>query len=144
MQQRKYLWVPIEKAIKYYKEILVFLLFTALTAIVTYPLILNFSGSIYGGAGDPFGTIWSFWWQKYSRTQSLSLYFTPLLGAPYGAPKSVQYLLQNYVVQGLSYFFDEVVIYNRALLADDVLDRFNASTAQRKRDQISFAHTKKE
>ncbi len=124
MQQRKYSWVPIEKGIKYYKEILVFLLFTALTAIVTYPLILNFSGSIYGGAGDPFGTIWSFWWQKYSRTQSLSVYFTPLLGAPYGAPKSVQYLLQNYVVQGLSYFFDEVVIYNLLIFISFPLTAF--------------------
>lgn len=45
--------------------------------IFTYPLICNFFTDIYAQAGDPFGTIYSYWW-SISHTVNFSFPYAPL------------------------------------------------------------------
>jgi hypothetical protein len=124
--------LPIEEIIlsdklkKYYKELTVFVAFLILTAILTYPLILHFSSSVYGypWPGDQTGTIWHFWWLKYALQHNLSPYFTPLLAAPFGASLPVQYLLWNYTVIALSFLFNEVFVYNLLIFISFPLTAF--------------------
>ncbi len=74
------------KAIKILKtpEIWIFAIFIILS-IIFYPAILRPSSLIPGiGGGDDFGSIYSFWWQIFSRQEGLNPDLNPLINYPYG------------------------------------------------------------
>jgi len=108
----------------YYQGALILFLFCFLTVIFTFPLILNFQTAKYGVGGDSLGTIWHFWWLKYASQHNLSPHFTPLISAPFGVPKTIEYALLNYIVLGLSFFFNEIAIYNFLIFVSFPLSAF--------------------
>ncbi|MFA6296282.1 MAG: hypothetical protein WC663_02940 [Patescibacteria group bacterium] len=65
-------------------EICIFFLFIIIS-IFFYPAILHPNTQISGqGGGDDYGTIYNFWWNKYSKDNNLNLYNNQLLNYPYG------------------------------------------------------------
>ncbi len=116
----------LEKLKGYYWEAIVFSVFLIITILLTYPLVFRLKTYVYGypWPGDPFGTIWHFWWIKYAFTHHISPYLCPLLAAPFGANLSIQYNFLNYIVLALSFLFNEVVIYNLLVLASFPLSAF--------------------
>lgn len=53
--------------------------------LVTYPLILQLSTSIYGGPGDATGTVAVYMWWSYAIHHHMSIFDNTMWGAPYGA-----------------------------------------------------------
>ena len=70
---------------KYRFEVLLFFAYFLLAVVWTWPLITKFGSSIYGIRGDHFGQIWSDWWRKEALFSGKSLFYTPLLDAPFGS-----------------------------------------------------------
>ena len=62
------------------------LLFALVSVVVTYPLILNMNGSIYGPffGTDMRGGLWNLWWGKYALSHHLNYNSCPFLAAPFG------------------------------------------------------------
>jgi len=110
----------------YYREIIILLVFVALSFAATYPLILRSATSVYGypWPGDQTGTIWHFWWLKYAWDHSLSPYLSPMIAAPFGAHLSIQYLFLNSIVLTLSLLFREIFIYNLLIFISFPLSAF--------------------
>ncbi len=62
------------------------LVFLVLTLIMLWQISTNMTGTVLGGGGDPYVSLWNLWWVGYA-TYALhtSIYFTHLLFAPIGA-----------------------------------------------------------
>lgn len=64
---------------------LVFLIATALSLVVTFPVILHFNQSIYGSPGDATGGVTQFWWWGYALLHGRSVFDNTLEGVPLGS-----------------------------------------------------------
>ncbi|MBU1672464.1 MAG: hypothetical protein KKF41_07515 [Actinobacteria bacterium] len=98
-------------------ETLVFSLYAALTAVLTYPAITLVSRT-YAEKRDPYILIWWTWWMKYAFQHNLALSPIPLASSPYGyrwSPYALDSLTYN-VLRVLSIVFNETVAYNIFLL----------------------------
>jgi hypothetical protein len=56
-----------------------------LAVVVTFPLALQLTKSVYGPPGDGTGTIGIFWWWSYALRHGLNPLDNTFLGAPFGA-----------------------------------------------------------
>jgi len=68
------------------RNLLIFVLFTLITVIFTYPLVFQLTTSIPGfsSTDEPYGVLWNFWRIDYSWQRNLSLKSTDLIGYPFG------------------------------------------------------------
>ncbi|MCG2686332.1 glycosyltransferase family 39 protein, partial [Candidatus Parcubacteria bacterium] len=92
--------------------------YSLLAVIFTWPLVKNFSGSVYGYPGDNFGYIYYLWWWKYALANGLNFSWMPLQEAPFGMPilpesGSVVY---HGLTKALAWLTNGVAGYNLALL----------------------------
>ncbi len=112
---------------KYQKALLIFLFYTLLAVIFTYPLIFKMNTSVYGYPGDNFSTIWHRWWDQYAREHGLNPRYTPFLNAPFGMDLGVALdTAVLYVVPFavLTSVFNEVAAYNLIIFASFPLAAF--------------------
>ena len=105
---------------KYRFELLLFAFYLLLAVIITFPLILNFSSSIYSipeRTVDSFAAIYDFWWKKQAFLQDISPNFNALLGVS-GTP--IKRLFHMVIVEGvgkwLTILINEVFAYNLLIL----------------------------
>lgn len=71
------------------KNTLVFLGFTALTIVMTYPLFFKINNHIAAFFSTDEISVWYFWWLKYANIHSIPSSFSHLVGAPFGSDLSV-------------------------------------------------------
>ncbi len=64
--------------------------YAALASLLTRPLVPRFFEAIAGDAGDPFQTLWGFWWFHRALAEGRSPFFCDLLHWPQGAPLAFQ------------------------------------------------------
>ena len=116
-------------------EVLLFAFYTLLAVVVTFPLIFNFSSSIYSLSeeyvleadvpystpvrnADAYGGIWELWWRKQAFLQKIPDDFCPLLGIE-GAETTTGLFhmpIVNTVGKGLAILFNEVFAFNFSIL----------------------------
>jgi hypothetical protein len=65
-------------------EFLLLCLYSLAVIVLTFPLILKMSTSIYGHPGDASAAIWYFWWRKFAFLNGLSPENIKFIGAPFG------------------------------------------------------------
>jgi len=103
----------------HHTEILIFALFIFLSLVVTYPLIFKLKSHIYGYPSDSLGTIWKFWWLKYSIWEKhIPPFYCPLIAAPQGfnLRSFPQIGFYFYLVPLILFVLNEIVTYNLILL----------------------------
>jgi hypothetical protein len=92
--------------------------FFAITLLLTFPLIINLSKSIYGFhgfLGDPLGTVWWIWWHRHAFANGISSNFTSIIGYPFGVDRNSQPIapLLDYPVALLNLLIkNEITTYN--------------------------------
>lgn len=99
--------------------------FLGLTVVLTWPLVLQMSTSVYGRFydSDIRGAIWQLWWAKLALARGLDYFHCIFLGAPFGvslahAPISwMVYTLFNVLLR----FFTPAACLNLLILASFVL-----------------------
>lgn len=107
-------WLLLQK-----KEFLLVSFFGILIAVaVTFPVAVDPAKIIFGYAGDNFGNIWYFWWQKYAAAHGLNPAVTSMYNAPFG--ESLNSSLSEYLwmVPGrlLSGMTSEILTFNLIIL----------------------------
>jgi len=109
---------------RFFDFILVVVLFTSLSALVTYPLLLNLSNAIYGAHSDSVGTVSFYWLYKYSiERYGFPIGFVPIIQSPFGAdvghsPYQPYEVIMAYIISLVS---NEVVAYNLNIFIGFVL-----------------------
>jgi len=105
--------------------IVILLLSIFLTLIFTFPLILKFSTSIPGfhSTDEPYGTLWNFWWLKFSHFHHINAYFCSTIASPFSLDlsQSPMYPVSDFINRYLTIGFGEIVAYNLEILASFVL-----------------------
>ncbi len=107
---------------KYRFEILLFVFYTLLAIIITYPLILNFSSSLYTIPErliDGLADIYDLWWYKQTFLNGGDPNFIPHLGIDgVSLWRSVPYsmLIAHGVTKWLTVLFNEVFAFNTLIL----------------------------
>jgi hypothetical protein len=97
----------------YTKLITVTFFYIFLTLILTAPLILYFSSSIYGYPGDHFASLWWDWWQQHAAHYGLKGNFSLLIGAPFGSSTGdIVYPFWNIVLRTLGSLLGTVTARN--------------------------------
>lgn len=87
------------------KNLVIFIIFLILVGIFTYPLIFKLTTDIPGffSTNEPYITLWSSWWIKYTFQHHLSFTSTDLIAYPFGVkPYSSGY--KSYLWMALFYF----------------------------------------
>jgi hypothetical protein len=94
------------------------LFFLSLTLISTYPLIFKLGRSIYGHGQDPMGTLWKFWWLRYSHYNAISEDVISIIAAPFGIDFSrvAFWTLHLPLAKWFSILINEVFAFNFILL----------------------------
>ena len=98
--------------------LIIFLLYSLIAAIFTWPLVTDLSGQIYGYPGDNFGFIYYLWWWKYSLLNHLNHAFFTLQEAPFGMPilPDSGAVVYYWPTKLLALIFNEGISYNLNLL----------------------------
>lgn len=95
-------------------EVYAFTLFLAVTAFLTWPVLVRFGTTTYGIHGDNQGIMWHFWWFRNASSFGAGASFCPLIGFPFGSElnvipfKPVAELLERFMLL----FANEVIVYN--------------------------------
>ncbi|MBI4845327.1 MAG: DUF3108 domain-containing protein [Candidatus Omnitrophica bacterium] len=97
---------------------LVIIFFIFLSLVATFPLVLNFSGQIYGDAKDALGAVWNFWWINYAKINKISPTTISSLVFPFGTDLSsgIDYPVWNLLNLYLTYILGEIAAYNLQIL----------------------------
>jgi hypothetical protein len=107
------------------KILIVVLIFTGLTAVMTFPLIKGLTSSFPGfhSTDEPYGVLWYSWWLKYSSLHGLASYACPVIAAPFGVvlSQAPQYPLNDFITRLSTIAFGAVTTYNLAILFSFVL-----------------------
>ncbi|MEW6075307.1 MAG: hypothetical protein AB1530_03270 [Candidatus Omnitrophota bacterium] len=107
------------------KILIVVLIFTGLTAAMTFPLIKGLTSSFPGfhSTDEPYGVLWYSWWLKYSSLHGLASYVCPFIAAPFGVvlSQAPQYPLSDTITRLSTIAFGAVTTYNLAILFSFVL-----------------------
>ncbi|MCG2795387.1 MAG: hypothetical protein L6427_05920 [Actinomycetia bacterium] len=100
-------------------ELPIFGFFLLVTFFLTWPLIIRFTGSIYGIPSDNLGIIWQMWWTRNASSFGASASFCPLIGFPFGSPISLLGMepLAELAERFLLLFANEIVVYNLLTLS---------------------------
>lgn len=110
----------ITKKINHY--FLAFVAFSILTALLTYPIVLDMEGSFYGYPGDPFGAIWGLGWLKYSIIDlNESPTYSTLVGSPNGIYMRFYSPVTPFLSLPFTILFGEVFSYNFLILLSFIL-----------------------
>ncbi len=101
----------------------VLLVFILLTAVFTFPLILNMGSYIPGfhSSDEPYGALWSFWWTGYSHVNHLDPTKVDMIAAPFGRIIEPGYALWNLISKGLILMGGVVAAYNIQVLLSFLL-----------------------
>ena len=101
------------------------LLFSFLTSIFLYPLILRIHSYIPGfsSTDEPFGILWRFWWWAYAHSHGLSASTTNFIIYPFGATFDITFTnpLSYTVTKWLTIFFGEIADYNIEIILSFIL-----------------------
>ena len=95
-------------------ELPVFGFFLLVTFFLTWPLIIRFTGSIYGIPSDNLGILWHMWWVRNASSFGASASFCPLIGFPFGTAFSLLGMepLGELTKRFLLLFTNEIIVYN--------------------------------
>lgn len=69
---------------KHQKLLLVVALYSLITIVFSWPIILRITEVIWGYSGDNFGSFWVDWWGKFSQSRNLAPNFTNYVNYPFG------------------------------------------------------------
>ncbi len=97
-------------------------LFSTLTVIFTYPLVLKIAGYIPGfhSSDECYGALWNFWWLKYSWQKHI--FDCPPIAIPFGMqPCESGYPLWNAINKWLSILTGNIFAYNIQVLGGYLL-----------------------
>jgi len=110
------------------KHIFIFIIFSLLTLVFTFPLIANFSKSCLGfsSSDEVLHPIWSYWYLKYALIHKISLMNTDFLAYPFGIKIFGDFCPYIYLgmVIFLSKFFNYIATYNIQILLSFILTGF--------------------
>ncbi len=104
--------------------------YLALSALATWPLLSHFTTAIAGDAGDPFQTLWGFWWWKHALfVEGRSPLWCDLLRWPHGISLAFQSWDLPSALVALPLWravppLSEVTLYNVAAFASFPLSGF--------------------
>jgi len=73
-----------------FNEPLIFLAYSALAVLFTYPLITDLSGSLAGSGSDAFAIYWVVWWAGYALQNGLNPFFSLFIYHPLGSRLSIE------------------------------------------------------
>ena len=110
------------------QQLVPLVLYLALAAAMTYPLLRDFDGALVGNNFDAWQNLWNFWWTRLALERGQNPFQTPLLYAPDGAPL---YLHTLNLFNGLlslpfQYAGNLIAAYNAVVLASFVLSAYFA------------------
>ncbi|MCD6524984.1 MAG: hypothetical protein J7K48_08370 [Thermococcus sp.] len=106
-------------------------LYTFVAVLVTWPLVVNMSTSIYGERSDLIGTLWGFWYLKHAAETGANPGHSNLVNYPYG--RDADYNLGPYVkltpdawlnvypVWGIAMLSNENIAFNVRVLLSFIL-----------------------
>ena len=109
------------------KNTLIFLGFTTLTIVMTYPLFLKINNHIAGFFSTDEPSVWYFWWLKYSYIHKIPSSFSYLVGAPFGSDLSIferLYPIYTEIRKLLVIPFNEFIAWNLEILIGFILSAF--------------------
>ena len=100
-------------------ELPIFGFFLLVTFFLTWPLIIRFTGSIYGIPSDNLGIIWGMWWTRNASGLGASASFCPLIGFPFGTAFGLIGMepLWELTKRFLLLFVNEIIVYNLLTLS---------------------------
>lgn len=100
-------------------------LYTVLTLVYTYPVVLNFGSSVAGG-GDAFWFLWQLWWFKHALWDlQISPLVSDLIYYPLtDVPVTWQTPVNEFFSIPLQHFVGVVSLYNLLFLASFVLSGY--------------------
>ncbi|MBU4175775.1 MAG: hypothetical protein KKE90_09550 [Actinobacteria bacterium] len=100
-------------------ELPIFGFFLLVTFFLTWPLVVRFTGSIYGIPSDNLGIIWQMWWARNATGLGASASFCPLIGFPFGTAFGFCRMepLAALTERFLLLFASEIVVYNLLTLS---------------------------
>jgi len=106
----------------------VFVLFSLLTLIATYPLIFKINSSIPGffSTDEPFSVLWHYWWLKFSFINHIPETFCNFVAYPFGIDFSgnLNMPVWSTIFKYLSIFTNEIFAYNIMLISSFILSGF--------------------
>ena len=107
------------------KIIILILLFSFITAAMTYPLAFKMNSYIPGfhSTDEPYAALWNFWWFKYAFKHHLEGHYYSTLAAPFGLDvgKTALYPLWEFLCRWLSILTEMVLSFNIQMLLSFIL-----------------------
>ena len=99
-------------------NLLIGIFFIFLAVLATFPLVLNFSGQLFGVPKDCLPTVWHFWWLDYASNHNLPALVVSIIAAPFGADFRgfPYYPVWNFVNLNLTRLMGPVGAYNIEIL----------------------------
>ena len=103
-------------------EVPIFFFYLLVSLFLTWPLIIRFTTSIYGHAGDNLGGVWGLWWVRNASLFGAKPSFCPIIGFPFGThmglpTDALSYLFDRFLLL----FTNEVIVYNIETLLSFIL-----------------------
>lgn len=107
-------------------HLVIFILFVALTLLMTWPVIARLGTHLAGGRDDLWVHQWTFWWVREALRQGQNPFFTPYLYAPVGASLTSHNIAWFNIALWLPLqaFLGRVPAYNLVFLAVIILNGF--------------------
>jgi hypothetical protein len=108
------------------RDLLVFLFFTVLTLLMTWPLISQI-GSVYAGNNEDLWTFqWDNWWTRYALQHGYNLLFTPVQFYPIGVSLAAHSLsfTNSLLWIPLAALFGDIAAYNLTVLLTFILSGY--------------------
>jgi hypothetical protein len=110
------------------RMVLVLLLFSALTAVLTFPLVFNMNKCIPGTSEttESFATLWGGWKLKYAFINRLDLDGYQFNAYPFGQPviNDIAFPAGIFIIKWLSILTNEILMYNILTLLSFLLSAF--------------------
>lgn len=105
--------------------VVITIIFTALTAVMTYPLVFRIKDSIMGwySTDEPFAALWHSWWLKYAFQHRLNENYYSTVAVPFGFDmgKDVLYPVWQFLYKMSSIVTNHFVSFNIQVLLSFVL-----------------------
>lgn len=107
-------------------HILLITILCLLIVVMTFPLVFKMSSHMPGffSTDEPYGALWSMWWQRYAFQNNTASSFCPFIAAPFGinfGSSTVSYPTWQLLGKGFSIMTNEIIANNIFILISFVL-----------------------
>ena len=98
-------------------------LYSILAVILTYPLITKLASHLSGAGQDAYISFYNYWWFKFSLTNGLNIFSSPLLLYPGGANLALatSTFSSSLIISVFDLFFPPLIAFNLFILFSFVL-----------------------